>query len=100
MSSSSMKTAVHTSASVHRWRDDVPEASAICPPWIVAAVGGLRGSATWCSQRPERGAKLGRKQFGLLPGREVATSLRFVEVDEGRVGVLGPAARCPPDLAR
>jgi hypothetical protein len=45
------------------------------------------------SQRPERGSHLGGKELRLLPRREVAASVDFVEVDEVGVGLLGPAAR-------
>ena len=44
-------------------------------------------------QRAEARAELGGEQLRLLPGGEVATSVDFVEVDEVRVGLLGPAAR-------
>src|SRR5260370_31453556 len=45
------------------------------------------------AQWPERRADLGREQFGLFPGGEVAAPVHLVEVGEAGVGLLGPAAR-------
>src|SRR5829696_7261762 len=52
------------------------------------------------AQWSERLSDLRRKQFGLLPRGEVAALVDLVEVGEVGVGVLDPAARGPPDLAR
>src|SRR3712207_1102151 len=52
------------------------------------------------AQRPERRAHLGGEQLGLLPGGEVVALVDLVEVDEVRVGTLGPAPRRPVQLAR
>src|SRR5215213_1161309 len=45
------------------------------------------------AKRPECGSDFFREQLGLFPGREVATLLDLVEVDQVGVGFLGPAAR-------
>src|SRR6201996_2592382 len=50
------------------------------------------------AQRPERRPDLGREQLGLLPGGEVAALAGLIEVGEGGVGQLDPAARGPEDL--
>src|SRR5262249_32616099 len=47
----------------------------------------------------ERRPDLGREQLGFLPGGEVAALVDLVEVGEGGVGLLDPAARGPEDLA-
>src|SRR5262252_7892890 len=52
----------------------------------------------WLSQGPERGAEFGGEQCRLLPGGEVATPVKLVEVDEVGVGPLGPAAGNLVDL--
>ena len=49
--------------------------------------------------RAEGGLDLGREQFRLLPGGEVAAAIDLVEVRERGVAPLGPGPRCPPDLA-
>src|SRR3954447_26642633 len=51
------------------------------------------------SQRVERAPELGREKLGLLPGGEVIALVGLGEVGEGGVGLLGPAVRCPADLA-
>src|SRR5690349_694602 len=51
-------------------------------------------------QRPERRAYLFTEELRFFPGGEVSTPLRFVEVGEGRVALLDPAARRPKDLVR
>src|SRR5262249_31237824 len=51
------------------------------------------------AHRLERGPDLGREQLGLFPGGEVAAPVNYVEVGEAGVGLLGPAARGPEDLA-
>jgi len=53
----------------------------------------------WLAQRRERRPDLGREQFGLFPGGEVAAPGGLVEVDEVGVDLLGPAARGLEDLA-
>ena len=58
--------------------------------------GGEDASAT----RLERRAHLLREELRLLPGGEVASVVHLVEVVERGIGLLGPAARGPPDLAR
>ncbi len=45
------------------------------------------------AQRLERRPDLGREQLGLFPGGEVAAPVDLVEVDEGGVRLLDPAAR-------
>src|SRR3954469_21616321 len=52
------------------------------------------------ADRREGGADLLREELGLLPGGEVAAARDFVEVVEAGIGLLGPAARGSPDLAR
>src|SRR4051812_11194185 len=42
----------------------------------------------------------GGEQFGFFPGGEVAAPVDLMEVRDGVIGLFGPAARCPPDLAR
>src|SRR5512133_1259747 len=65
------------------------------------SLGGRPLVAASCrAQRPERRPELGREELGLLPRREVTTPVGLIEVDEVWVGLLGPAARGPPDLAR
>src|SRR5215469_15094152 len=44
------------------------------------------------AQRAERGTELGREQLGFFPGGEVAAPGGFVEVGEGGVALLDPAA--------
>src|SRR5215470_9842675 len=51
------------------------------------------------SERLERRPDLGREQLGLFPGGEVAAPVCFVEVGEGGVALLDPAARGAEDLA-
>ena len=51
------------------------------------------------AKRSERGANLGREEFGLFPGGEVAAFVDLVEVGEAGVGLLDPAARGAEDLA-
>ena len=74
-------------------------------PFIVTSgLWGRRRSATrlWnpaCALRPERSPELRRKQLGLFPRGEMASPIRLMEVAEGGIGLLGPAPRCPPDLA-
>src|SRR6478672_13357902 len=51
------------------------------------------------AKRPERRAKLARKEIGLFPGGEVAALVDLVEVGEVGVDRLDPAARGSPDLA-
>src|ERR1700685_3912537 len=51
------------------------------------------------AQWPERGPDLGGEQLGLFPGCEVAALFGLVEVGEGGVELLDPAARGRPDLA-
>jgi hypothetical protein len=51
------------------------------------------------AQWPERGPDFVGEQLGLFPGGEVATVVGFVEVGEGGVGQLDPAAGGPEDLA-
>src|ERR1700758_4851935 len=51
------------------------------------------------ARRLERGPQLGREQFRLFPGGEMAAPLRLVEVVERGVGAFGPAARGLPDLS-
>ena len=60
-----------------------------------------RSQATWLSlaQRAERRPDFGREQLGLFPGGEVAALGGLVEVGEGGVALLDPAARGPEDLA-
>src|SRR5215469_5711584 len=50
-------------------------------------------------QRSERGPDLLREQFGFFPGGEVAAAGGLVEVAEGGVAQLDPAARGPEGLA-
>src|SRR3984957_1412030 len=50
------------------------------------------------AQGTERGLDLGREHLGLFPGGEVTAPVDLVEVAEGRVGRLDPAARGRPDL--
>src|SRR5439155_23595178 len=52
--------------------------------------------AQWLEGR----AHLFREVLGLFPGGEVTTLVHLVEVDDVVVGLLDPAARGPPDLAR
>src|SRR5918992_5073871 len=86
-----------------------PDASAKAP-WTSTTVGdpfaavlmstSLSFSAPYSPERPEGGADLLGEELRLLPGGQVATLVGLVEVDEGGVRLLGPAARGPPDLAR
>src|SRR5829696_6817565 len=48
------------------------------------------------AQWPERGLHLGREQLRLLPGGEVPAPVHLVEVAEGRIGLLDPAAGAAP----
>src|SRR5262249_24480422 len=50
-------------------------------------------------QRSQRGPQLVGEELWFLPGGEVAAPLDLVEVDEGRVDLLDPAARGLEDLA-
>src|SRR5580765_3026150 len=52
------------------------------------------------ANRLERCTQLGGKELRLLPGREVPALVDRVEVDDIGIGLLDPAARGPPDLAR
>ena len=52
-------------------------------------------SAQW----PERRSDLNGEQLGLFPGGEVTAPGGLVEVGEGGVGLLDPAARGAEDLA-
>src|SRR5215469_10218011 len=51
------------------------------------------------AQGPEGRPDLGREQLGLLPGGEVAAPVDLVEVRQGGVRQLDPAARGPEYLA-
>src|SRR4249919_912570 len=51
------------------------------------------------SQRAERCPELSREDLRLLPGGEVSALVDLVEVGQGWVGLLDPAARGPDDLA-
>src|SRR5437868_10576226 len=53
----------------------------------------------WLAERPECCPDLGREQLGLFPGGEVAAPFGLIEVGEGGIGPLDPAARGPEDLA-
>src|SRR3954447_13808561 len=81
-------------------------ANAPCTNTTVGAVASdMRVPFRWepagaSAERAERGADLLREELGLLPGGEVAAARDFVEVVEGGIGLLGPAARGSPDLAR
>src|SRR4030095_13132849 len=70
----------------------------------VAAVPGHLPSACLSSlalaKRPERCAELVGEELRLLPGGEVAAPVDFVEVNEGGVALLRPAARRLILLAR
>src|SRR6516165_12574391 len=57
------------------------------------------GSGLWLAQRSERRPDLGREQLGFFPGGEVTAPGGLVEVAEGGVAQLDPAARGPEDLA-
>ena len=59
------------------------------------------GCLTWpgLAQRRERRPDFGGEQLGLFPGGEVTAFAGFVEVREGGVGLLYPAARGAEDLA-
>ena len=61
--------------------------------------GRKRGSGLLLAQRVERCPDLGREQFGLFPGGEVAAPGGFVEVGEGGVGVFDPGTRGSDALA-
>src|SRR2546430_4036000 len=61
---------------------------------------GPRGRRRRSSHRPERRANLGGEQIRLLPGGEVVPPIDLVEVDEVRVGLLGPAPRRLIELPR
>src|SRR3954454_10745949 len=82
-----------------------PPRTAVVEVLVTGTVGDTgRRSATWLgdlwsAQRPERGPQLGGEQRGFLPPGEVAAALGHGEVAECGVGLLHPAARCPPDLA-
>src|SRR5208282_4159747 len=52
------------------------------------------------AQRLERRPDLGREQLGFFPGGEVPAPVGLVEIGEGGVGRLDPAAGGPEDLAR
>src|SRR5215831_2348999 len=54
----------------------------------------------WLAQCPERRADLFGEELRLFPGGEVAALVDLVEVDELRVGPLGPAPRRLILLAR
>src|SRR4051812_32193386 len=67
------------------------------------AWGRTRGSGPMLcglAQRPEGGADLLGEQLGLLPGGEVTALCDLVEVGQGWVRLLDPAAWAPPDLVR
>src|SRR2546427_3919249 len=51
------------------------------------------------AQGSERRPDFGRKKLGLLPRREVAALVDFVEVDEVLVGSLNPSPRRAPEFA-
>src|SRR6266480_2381155 len=72
---------------------------------LTASAGRYRSASPAASrlslaQRLERCPDLGREQLGLFPGGEVAAPGGLVEIGEGGVGRLGPAAWGPEDLAR
>jgi hypothetical protein len=52
------------------------------------------------AQGPEGGLELLGEQLGFFPGGEVAALVGLVEVAEGGIGLLDPAARGLEDLAR
>src|SRR5689334_12961646 len=52
------------------------------------------------AQRPEAVAQLFGEELRLLPGGEVAADGKLVEVDQLRIGALGPAARHLVQLVR
>src|SRR5215468_8749498 len=54
----------------------------------------------WLAQGLERRPDLVGEHLGLLPGREVPALLGLVEVAEGGIAQLDPAARGPEDLVR
>jgi hypothetical protein len=56
--------------------------------------------ATMLAQRLERPPDLSREHLRLFPGGEVPALVGLVEVGEGGVCLLSPAARGPEDLAR
>ena len=59
----------------------------------------VAGGGLLLARWPECCPDFGREQFGLFPGSEVAAPVGLVEVGEGGVGLLDPAARGPEDLA-
>src|SRR5262249_12395630 len=59
-----------------------------------------RSGALPLAQGLERRPNLLGEYLGLLPGGEVPALLGLVEVAEGRIGQLDPAARGPEDLVR
>src|SRR5262249_44863497 len=71
-------------------------------PWTRTTVGVSDMSAPFVlsAQRPEGRAQLAREEIRLLPRGEVIAAVDFVEVDEVRVRLLGPAPRRLVELAR
>src|SRR5215469_7907356 len=63
------------------------------------ALASVRAVLSRSAKRPERGPDLGSEQLGLFPGGEVAAPVGLVEIGEGGVRQLDPAARCSEDLA-
>ena len=51
-------------------------------------------------KRYERGTELGRKEFGLLPRREVPALVDLMEVDEVAIGAPGPCLGGAIDVLR
>src|SRR6266480_4298270 len=72
---------------------------------LTASAGRYRSASAAASrlslaQRLERCPDLGREHVGLFPGGEVAAPVGLVEIGEGGVRRLDPAAGGPEDLAR
>ncbi len=44
------------------------------------------------AQGPERRAEFGGEQLGLFPGGEMAALVDLMEIDQVRIGLLGPAS--------
>src|SRR6266487_6490096 len=72
-------------------------------PVAIAGTGwraaGARRFGVWLAQRFECRADFGGEEFGFFPGGEVAALVGLVEVGEGGIGLLDPAARGAEDLA-
>src|SRR5262249_1933415 len=68
-------------------------------PTRLRRAGRVPGVVGCLAEPRERGAHLRREELGLLPGGEVAPSLRLAVVDEVVVGLLHPVTRGLEDLA-